>query len=163
VETDQIIWIIVAVVVVLALLALLAALARKRKATQDRHHAESLRQEAHSHQGMVQQEELRAREAEAEAERKRVEAERAESAATEARQAHLQEHARVEDQVREADRVDPDVDHRSEDYQPGTTGTTTGAGSTDATGTTGTQSRAAEDPVHQPPTDEPGTGGTHRH
>ena len=71
----------------------------------------------------MQQEELKAREAELEAERKRLEAERAEAEAERARQGHLQEHAKIEDQVREADRVDPDVDHRSPDYVPETSTT----------------------------------------
>ena len=178
-DTGTIIWIVVAVVVVIALIALFAALGRRRKATKNRQHAETLRQDAHAQQTAVQQEELRAREAEAEAERKRVEAERAEAAAAEARQAHLQEHARVEDQVREADRVDPDVDHRADDYHPGTTttGTTGATTATGTTGNTGTDPRVAEDPAHQAPvegtpppahgsadphTDEPRTGGTHR-
>jgi hypothetical protein len=62
------------------------------------------------------------------------------------------EQARQEDALREADRVDPDVNHRADDYspttpstgtpvaEPGTTSTTstgTGTGTT-GTGTTGT-------------------------
>ena len=43
---------------------------------------------------------------------------RAEEAALQAQQGVQVEEARVEDQVRAADRVDPDVDTRSEEYHP---------------------------------------------
>ncbi|MGZ5400081.1 MAG: hypothetical protein ACXWDL_13325 [Nocardioides sp.] len=157
-ETSEIVWIIVAVVVVLALIGLAVSMSRKRqaaKATQNRQHAEGLRQEARAQQGGVQQEELKAREAELEADRKRLEAERAEAEAERAKQSHLQEHARIEDQVREADRVDPDVDHRSPDYAPET------ARPTDTAGTTGSHTPGTEDPAHQTSPEEP-SSGTHR-
>jgi hypothetical protein len=59
-----------------------------------------------------------ARDAEANAARARAEAERAERQAAEAGRARDMERAAHEDQIREADRLDPDVDHRSDDYVP---------------------------------------------
>ncbi len=132
------VWIIVIIIAVLVLIGLAVAMSGKRKDAQKRQHAEELRHDARAQQGSVQQEELRAREAELEAERKQVEAERAEAEAERARQGHLQEHAKVEDQVREADRVDPDVDHRSSDYAPETTATSGTAAP-----------RTAGDPAHE--------------
>lgn len=161
-ETGQIILIIIVVVVVLAVIGLVVAMSRKRRAAQNRDQAAGLRQDAQAKQSGVAHEDLKAREAELEAERKRLEAERAESRAAETRKGQQQEHAKVEDQVREADRIDPDVDHRGPDYQPR---------ATDEPGhTPTTEHRAAEDPVHeQPVTDDgttggtnDGTGGTHR-
>lgn len=160
-ETSEIIWIVVAVVVVLALIGLAVSMSRKRKATQNRQHAGELRHEARAQQGGVQQEELKAREAELEADRKRLEAERAETEADQARQGHLQEHAKVEDQVREADRVDPDVDHRSTDYAPETTHASDTTGTTDSHAPETTDPHAAGDPANETPPEEPGSG-THR-
>ncbi len=59
---------------------------------------------------------VEAKEAEARAERLRLEAEQAQDSAAQARQGYDVEQARVEDRVREADRLDPDVDHRSRTY-----------------------------------------------
>ena len=66
---------------------------------------------------------------------------------------------RHEDVIREADRLDPDVDHRSEGYQPQATGhtheTTMETPGSGAPGTTG------HDPA--PPARRPGTTGDDRH
>ena len=61
------------------------------------------------------------------------------------------EQARQEDALREADRVDPDVNHRADDYAPPTPSmgtSSTGSGTTEpgydtsgTTGTTGTDTR----------------------
>jgi flagellar biosynthesis/type III secretory pathway M-ring protein FliF/YscJ len=51
--------------------------------------------------------------------RAREEAEIAEARAMEARQGLAQTEAQQEDTLREADRLDPSVDHRGESYQPG--------------------------------------------
>ena len=59
-------------------------------------------------------------EAERTAETARQEARRAEQESAVAQRAAAQARAQQEDVVREADRVDPVVDHRAEDYQPTT-------------------------------------------
>jgi hypothetical protein len=84
--------------------------------------------------------------AEAEAERARVEAERAATRAAELRRGQQHEEARVEDHVREADRVDPDVDHTAAHGTHETHDTRT----TTTDGTTGTNQDV-------PPTSDPGT------
>ena len=103
-DTSTIVWIIVIIVVVAVIAGVVVAMQRKRKAEQHREQAASLRQEA------VQQR--------PEVDRAREEAEEAERRAEEARRAHAQAAAQHEDQLRTADRVDPDVDHESTDYEP---------------------------------------------
>ena len=113
-STAQITWIIVAVLVVLVLLAVLGALARRRRATrqeQARARAEEIRREAATQQPAV-------KEAELEAEQRRVDAERADLAARKAEREASQTRAQREDRLREADRIDPDVKHRSRGYRP---------------------------------------------
>jgi hypothetical protein len=65
----------------------------------------------------------RAAEAEAKAEEARVAAERAQAEAEEARVAALQAEAEHEAQIRAADRLDPRVDHKADDYAPQVGGT----------------------------------------
>lgn len=119
-DTEQVIWLVVAVVAVLALLALAAALtSRKRKRDQEhrRLRATELRSEADEHAQVLPEAELAAREQRLEAERLRVEAERAHERATEAETGYLQQEAQREDRLREAARIDPDGDggtHRRE-------------------------------------------------
>lgn len=183
---DTVVWIVIIVVVVLLVAGLALGLARRRRQTVHREQAQELRRDAVAQATGLQDSARDTREAKLEAERARVEAERAEARATEAQQGHLQEQAHHEDRLREADRLDPDVDHRSGDYEPGThpapgqgQGTTesgtadprTGAteGTTDpGTGAPGTrattdphsEATAAEDPVHRSP--ESGEEGTRR-
>lgn len=107
----------VVVVVLIGAFVLLRVLNR-RKAEQNRQRASGLRSEAAAHTGGLQQAEHRAREADHVAEGRRVEAEKAEAVAAEAHRDLAVEQAQVEDQVRLADRVDPDVDHRAKDYTP---------------------------------------------
>lgn len=143
-STSQIIWTIVIIVVVIAIIALIAAMMKKRTVEKHRAEADEIRTDASTHASALPDAQLRAREADAEAERKRVEAERAEARAAEEKQGMLREQATYEDRVREADRVDPDVDHEADDYRPeapgvsdsGTTGTTNTT-DTDTTDTTG--------------------------
>jgi hypothetical protein len=123
----------------------------KRKTEEHRARAAELRNKAAGQATGLQESELQDSEAEAEAERKRVEVERAEREAEQARQAQAQEQARHEDRVREADRLDPDVDHRADDYRPGTastpgttTPTTTSTGAAPET-TDGTHRAASGD------------------
>ena len=112
------VWIVIAVVVVLAVVGLLVMAANKKKQEQRRTQAGELRTDAHAQSASVLDADRQAREAEANAARARVEAERAEQQAAEASRARDMERATHEDHIREADRIDPDVDHRSDDYVP---------------------------------------------
>ena len=110
--------IIVLVVVVLLLVAAAVALMGRRKrrrlqlAEQHRAGAREELRDLHQHQAHADEAEQRAAAA-------RAEAERAERAAREARETQQVQAARAEDKVREADRLDPRVDHKADDYQPG--------------------------------------------
>jgi hypothetical protein len=129
VTTTQIIWIVVIIVAALALAAVVVASMRKKNATENRARAEELREQADTRAtGGLPAAEASAREAEVEAERARLEAERAEERAAVAQQALTQEQAVHEDQIRAADRLDPDVDHRSDDYAPDTSAVEAGTG-----------------------------------
>lgn len=130
-DTDTVIWIIVAVVVVLALLTLAALAIRKkqaRDAEQRRGQAQELRQQATSTAPGVTEAQLRTEEADAEARLMRTEAERAEQRAAEEKRQLAAEEAQREDLIRDADRLDPDVKHRSKDYRPGDPGPTDDSG-----------------------------------
>jgi FtsZ-interacting cell division protein ZipA len=155
-STSQIIWTIVIIVVVIAIIAIIAAMMKKRTLEKHRAEADEIRTDASTHANALPDAQLRAREADAEAERKRVEAERAEARADEEKQGMLREQATYEDRVREADRVDPDVDHEAADYRPQAPGVT----DTDATGTTGTDSTDSTGTTDS--TDSTGTAGSHR-
>lgn len=110
-------WIIVAVIVVVVLLAL-AMWWRSRHRAQLSARADELRVEARSHSSEIGANRDEAREAKLRAEHARLEAERAQRKADEASTALAQEEAAHEDKLREADRLDPAVDHRADDYDP---------------------------------------------
>jgi FtsZ-interacting cell division protein ZipA len=110
--------IVVVVLLALVVVGLLARAAGKKRTEQHRGQANVLRSEAAAHASTVQDSQLRAQEAEADAERKRVQAERAAAEAARAKQGAQVEQAGHEDRIREADRIDPDVNHQSDDYQP---------------------------------------------
>jgi hypothetical protein len=112
---------VIIILIVLAVLLLIALIwtAMKRKKDQvGRERASELRSEAATTAATKQEQEARAREAEAEAERVRAQADKLEVRAQEERTSYDMTRARQEDAVREADRVDPDVDHRSSEYEP---------------------------------------------
>jgi len=146
-DTVQVIVLVVVVLIVLALLGLLLSRRRKQKHVQL---AEEHRTGAREELRDLQHQRVEADAAEARAAAARAEAERAEVHAREAREAEQVQHARAEDKIREADRLDPRVDHKSEDYDPrydqvvpqsegGHEGTgTTGTTETGTNGTTGT-------------------------
>jgi TolA-binding protein len=114
-------WVIIILIVLAVLLA--AALiwtAMKRKKQQvARERAGELRSEAATSATAKQEQEARAREAEAEAERVRAQADKLDARAQEERTSYDQTRATQEDRLREADRLDPDVNHRDPDYRPG--------------------------------------------
>src|SRR5207342_2720570 len=101
-STSTIIVIVVLAVLLLLVIGVVAFLMNKRKAEHNRAQAELLRTRAVTRTGDL---------TEAQAQIARAEAERAEERAAQAKQGHLMEEAHHEDQLREADRIDPDVDH----------------------------------------------------
>src|SRR3954447_25095444 len=145
-DTSAIIWIVVAVLVVLAVAAIAAALMRRKRTEQQREEAERLRYEARSRVDAVADSRVEAQEAQARAERAALEAERARADATRAQEGVQVEQARVEDQVRTADRIDPSVDHSADDYHPELPDQsgTTGAGSESTSGPTDDRWRTTE-------------------
>ena len=118
-SASTIVWIVVVVIVVIALAAIIAGLGHRRRLESKRSTAQSIREETTT-QGAesIARSRVEAQEAEARAARARLEAERAEAQATDAKKGAQVEEARYEDRLREADRVDPDVDHTADDYQP---------------------------------------------
>jgi FtsZ-interacting cell division protein ZipA len=111
------IWVIV-ILVVLVVLGLIVSMMNKRKTEQKRARADELRTEATTQAGGLTESQRQAEDARAKAELARSEAQRAEEQAASAEQGHQVEQASYEDKLREADRVDPDVNTRSADYEP---------------------------------------------
>ena len=111
--------VIIIVVVVLVVAAIAAFLINKRNKDAKIAQAEDLRGQAASRaQTTIAPAQQDAAEAERKAEEARLQAERAEAEAREAQVAAQQVEAEHEAQVRDADRLDPRVDHRSDDYSP---------------------------------------------
>ena len=169
-EATVIVLIVVAVLVLLAVIAFVVARSRKKTRQHQAAEASRLRQEAQQHAATIPESQVRAKEAEVQAERARLEAERAEQQAREAHVAATQQEAEHEARIREADRLDPHVDTRSQDYIPDT-GLRTGTGGTSSLPTTGAHPghESAVDADGRPldqgtvdPRHDPGPGGTHR-
>lgn len=120
-STTAVILTVVVILVVLALIGLVASSMRKKSRQDNAARATQLREQADTHAAAgIPDAAARATAAEAEAERARVEAQRAEEVATEAKQDLTQQQAVHEDQIRAADRLDPEVDTRADDYSPKT-------------------------------------------
>ena len=122
-DTMDIIWLVVAIVVVIALALAVVALLRHRRDRNDDHRraqSDELRHEAVSHTDDVRSAQARALAAQAEAKAAHEEAERTHRQAVLADQEAAAVQARQEDVVREADRIDPRVDHQADDYRPTT-------------------------------------------
>jgi hypothetical protein len=100
--------------------ALVVAGSRKRTAERNRRTAQEIRQDAEARAASLPEADREAQAAQQRAAQARAEAERAEREAAEAAQARDMEQAAHEDRVREADRLDPDVDHRDPAYAPET-------------------------------------------
>ena len=116
-DTVAMIVVVIAVVLVVALVAWL--LMRTRGQERRAHEAEELRTEAAAHSGDVEMSKREVAARAASAEQAREQAEIAEARAAEAERELAQTEAHQEDKLRAADRIDPAVDHRSEDYRPG--------------------------------------------
>lgn len=112
--------IIVIAVAVIAVLAVVAVVVTKQQADSRRARAEQLRVEATTQTPVLDEAEARAQEAEARADDARAIAARARARAEEARQEVEMDQAHQEHTLREADRIDPDVNHRADGYSPTT-------------------------------------------
>jgi FtsZ-interacting cell division protein ZipA len=158
------IWVIV-ILVVLVVLGLIVSMMNKRKTEQKRARADELRTEATTQAGGLTESQRQAEDARAKAELARSEAQRAEEQAAAAQQGHQVEQASYEDKLREADRVDPAVNTRSEDYEPNVWNDESSAGdtSTESTSTAAGSHRSdgtgPDDTTVVPPT-APASGTT---
>lgn len=160
VSSAQIVWTVVIVVAALVLLGLLAVSMRRRSRADDKARAEELREQAGRRAAAdLPAAEARARQAEARAEQARLAAERAEERAEAAELELAQQRALHEDRVRAADRLDPDVDHRAEDYAP-QTGATEPSRPGRHSAAPSAEEEVPEDGDQEPA--ERNTGGSHR-
>ena len=118
--------VLVVVVVVVAVAAAIVAMMLQRRNTERKHaQAEQLRSQAAAQSGSLsdsrrhaENADVEAQHARIQADRARADAEQAEARAAEAREGMAMDEAVTEDTVREADRLDPEVDHRADDYRP---------------------------------------------
>ena len=116
--TTEIIWIIVIAVAVLVLIGLVVGSMRRRSLADNREQAARLRERADTQAADLPDTQARADQAATQAERARLEVQRAEERAAAARAEADQQRAIQEDQIRAADRLDPDVKHKAADYSP---------------------------------------------
>jgi FtsZ-interacting cell division protein ZipA len=165
---------IIVLVIIVVVLAVAAFLVRKKNREANVARAEQLRAQAATRaQSTIAPAQERAAAAEAEAEQARAAAAKAEAEAEEARVAAQQIEATHEGQVRAADRIDPRVDHRADDYAPQVPGTAdhtpTPPSEVNADPTAGqpveqpapSETASSETaPVEQPATEQPAAGST---
>ena len=115
---------IIVLVIIAVVIAAAAFLIQRKNREANVARAEQLRAQAATQaQSTIAPAQERAAAAEAEAEQTRAVAAKAEAEAHEARLAAQQVEATHEGQVRAADRVDPRVDHKADDYTPQVPGT----------------------------------------
>ena len=118
-------WVIIILIILAVVLAaaLIWSAMQRKKDRVARERASELRSDAASTAAAKQEQEARARAAQAEADRVRAEADKLEVRAQEERTAFDMTRAHQEHALREADQIDPDVDHRAPDYEPQLDGT----------------------------------------
>jgi hypothetical protein len=115
---------IIIIVVIVVVAAVAAFLIRRKNQQANIARADQLREQAAGRaQTTIAPAQQRAAAAEAEAAEARARAEQAERQAQEAQIAAHQVEAEHEGQVRAADRLDPRVDHKADDYEPQVAGT----------------------------------------
>ena len=149
---------IVIAVIVLVALAVAAYVIRQKNRASNIARADQLRTQAATQaQSTLPPAQDRAAEAEAKAEEARVVAERARAEAEEARVVASQAEASHEAQVRAADRLDPRVDHKADDYAPQVAGTVDQqpTAAADANREQPVAEPAAAQPVAEPTTEQP--------
>lgn len=143
-----IIIILVVLAVLLAAALIWTAMTRKKDRV-GRERASELRSDAAATAATKAEQEARAREAQAEADRARAQADQLEVRAQEEHTSYDMTRAQQEDAVREADSLDPDVDHRADRYQPDLNGTPTHR--TEVTGTGAHTQRQSNGPANPVP------------
>ena len=115
---------IIVLVIIAVVIAVAAFLIQRKNREANVARADQLRSQAATQaQSTIAPAQERAAAAEAEAEQARAAAAKADAEANEARLAAQQIEATHEGQVRAADRVDPRVDHKADDYAPQVPGT----------------------------------------
>ncbi len=120
-STTAVVLTIMIVVVLVVVIGLVAASMRKKSRQDNAARAAQLREQADAEAAaVIPGAHAQATAAEAEAARARHEAQQAEERAAVAKQDLTQQQAAHEDQIRAADRLDPDVDTRADDYSPRT-------------------------------------------
>lgn len=112
----QLIWIIVAIVVVLVILGLVLYFGRQKQGEVRRSRAQELRRSAQADALDAKDVEATAARADADAQRAEVDAQRLRMEAGGRHEQADTVRARSEEQTREAQRLDPDVDERADDY-----------------------------------------------
>jgi uncharacterized protein HemX len=117
-DTGQLVWIIVAIVILLALLAVVLYFGRKRTLDAQRNQAAELRQKAEEERLGARESEAKAVRAEADAKQAEVDAERLRREARERAEEAETGRSRSDDQVREANSLDPDTDVRGRPRDP---------------------------------------------
>lgn len=115
-------WVVIVLIILVVVLVagVLWLAARRRQEQVARARADELRSDAAATAAGHAEQEARAREVQAEADRARAQADQLEAQASQEQRAYDMSRAQQEDALREADRVDPEVDHTAPDYQPGT-------------------------------------------
>lgn len=152
---------IVIAVIVLVVLAVAAYAIRQKNRESNIARAEQLRTEAATQaQSTLPPTQDRAAEAEARATEARVAAERAQAEADEARVAAARAEAAHEAHVRAADRLDPRVNHKADDYAPQVGGTvdqqpTTPSEANRTPGQPADEQTVAEQPTTESPAEQP--------
>ncbi|MEC5191957.1 FtsZ-interacting cell division protein ZipA [Arthrobacter sp. MP_M7] len=109
VDSGQLIGLIIGIVVVLAIVIVAIMLGRKRKAAANRTKAVEMRDQARTEEIGAREREAKAARAEADAKQAEVEAERLREEARGRQQEAEQVRSGVQDQLRKADELDPDV------------------------------------------------------
>jgi len=129
------------VIIILIILAVILAAAliwtamNRKKDKLARVRAGELRSDAATTASDKRKQEASAREAQAEADRVRAQADKLEVRADEERTSYDMTRAQQEDSLRAADRLDPDVDHRSQQYKNDLDGKPTHRGEATESGT----------------------------
>lgn len=147
---------IVIAVIVLVGLAVAAYVIRQKNREANIARADQLRTQAATQaQATLPPTQDTAAEAEAKAEEARVVAERAQAEAEEARVAASQAEAVHEGQVRAADRLDPRVDHKADDYAPQVGGTVDQQPTPPAEANLAPEQASTDQPANEPTAAEP--------
>jgi len=107
-------WIIVYVIVALVVIGSLVAVGMRKKRQLDHQHAEAMRLNAKRQEPRLAQQEAETRRLEAESDEARAEADRREALARDQRERLERERSAYDDDLRQADKIDPRAKHRAD-------------------------------------------------